>query len=145
MTDRPSTTRVGTSVWILRPETALERETLGDLRRAFRETLAQGARDVVVDLSYGFTFGTGAAATLGAMADEMIARDGVLWISVTWPDGNGFTLRPIRNSDTDGLTDVGAVLSRAAAKRSDGPLDGLGRDRSRDGGPDEPDHSNRET
>lgn len=144
MTNRVSTTRVGTSVWILRPETALEREALGDLRRAFRDTLAQGARDVVVDLSHGFTIGTGAAATLGAMADEMIARDGVLWISVPRPDGNGFTLRPIRDSGTDELTDVGAVLSRAAAERSNDPPDGLGRDRSRDGGSDEPDHSREE-
>lgn len=145
VTQRVSTTQVGTSVWILRPEAPLELEVLSYLRRAFRETLAGGARDVVVDLSYGFTFGKGAAATLAAMADEMIARDGVLWISVPWPDGNGFTLRPIRNSGTDGLADVEAVLSGAAAEASSGLGRGLGGIRSKDGGSDEREQERDET
>jgi hypothetical protein len=137
MADRISTTRVGTSVWILRPESGLERIALEELRRAFRRTLAQGARDVVIDLGSALAFGTDAAAALGAMADAMIAHEGVRWISVPWPGGDGFTLKPIRNSGVEGLEDVGSVLGRAAGERSGGTSDELGRHRPRDGGFDE--------
>lgn len=103
VTDRISTTRVGTSVWILRPEESLGEEALDDLRRAFREILAQGARDVVIDMSVDVALTASATAALGAMADTMIARDGVLWISSPWSEGEGFTLRPIRSTGIEEL------------------------------------------
>lgn len=101
MTERISTTRVGTSVWILRPEEGLGDDALADLRRAFRKILAQGARDVVIDMSVDVSLTASTAAALDAMADAMSARDGVLWISLPWSEGEGFTLRPIRSSGVE--------------------------------------------
>jgi len=137
-TDRFATKRIGASVWILRPRGVLERDALGDLRRAFRDALDQGARDIVIDLSLASAVSADVATALSAAADAMIARDGVLWISVPWPEGDGFTLRPIRTGGVEGLLDVGALLERASVLRSEGPArarDATGRAHHRDGGP----------
>jgi hypothetical protein len=145
VTDRISTTRVGASVWILRPEEELDEEALGDLHRAFREILARGARDVVIDMSVDVALSSSAAAALGAMADTMIARDGVLWISIPWSEGEGFTLKPIRSSGIEGLGDVRAALDHTSREPSGSSRDGFDRGRSRPGGSDERSHKSEET
>src|SRR5919108_3850916 len=87
--------RVGESVWILRPREALESRSVGRLRDVFLEAVDSGALQIVVDLSEVDAVAPEGAATLRAMADHLLGRNGGALLAAPWPSGDGHALRPI--------------------------------------------------
>jgi anti-anti-sigma regulatory factor len=111
-------TRVGESVWILRPIETLASRAVAVLRDTFLEAVDSGAQNVVIDLSEVDTIAAEGASTLLAMADLMLGRNGSLWIADRWPEGAGPTLRPIEEHGPRALLGVSAVLDAALERLS---------------------------
>lgn len=111
-------TRVGESVWILRPIEALESGTVDVLRDTFLEAVDSGAQNVVVDLSEIDAIAAEGASTLVAMADLMLGRNGILWIADRWSEGAGHTLRPIEEHGPRALVGVSTALEAALEQLS---------------------------
>lgn len=106
-------TCVGESVWILRPIAALESRTVGVVRDTFLEAVDSGAQEVVVDLSEVDMIVAEGAATLVAMADLMLGRNGSLWIADRRSEGSGHALRRIDGHGPRALVGVSMALDAA--------------------------------
>lgn len=120
-------TRVGESVWILRPIETLESRTVDVLRDTFLEAVDSGAQSVVVDLSEVDAIAIEGASTLVAMADLMLGRNGCLWIAARWSECEGHTLRPIEEHGPRALVGASSALDAALEQLSlDAPDDGSG-------------------
>lgn len=110
--------RVGDAMWILRVLESLEDGTVSALHNAFRDAIERDATDVVVDLGTVSTVSAEGATTLATMVDFTQSRNGALWIAAAWPDGTGYTLRPIHEPAPAGLIGVSAALDRGWRGRS---------------------------
>lgn len=106
-------TRLGETSWILRPREMLEGHAVASLRDAFLEAVDTGAQNVVVDLSEIDAIATDGAATLVAMADLMLGRNGLLWIAARRVEPPGHTLRPIDAHGANALVGVASALDAA--------------------------------
>ena len=121
VTAEPLTVKqIGVTVWILRLcETAFEHRAVTAVGEAFREAVEREASDIVVDLNRAAKVSAAGVATLTAMAEEMLARNGALWIAAPWSEGAGYTLRPIQEPGTRGLVGLSPVLDLAIADYGD--------------------------
>jgi hypothetical protein len=106
-------TRVARAVWILAPRAVRAGATVEALESAYRETLALGARDVVVDLGRHCPIDRAGASAIVALAKGMLERDSTLWLASTWQDGRGHTLRPLREVGFEHLRGVSSELDEA--------------------------------
>ena len=111
-------TRVGGSVWILRPIEALEGHAVANLRDTFLEAVDSAAQSVVIDLSEIDAIAADGASTLLAMADLMLGRNRSLWITDRWSDDAGHTLRPIDDHGPRAFLGVSAALDAALEQLS---------------------------
>lgn len=105
--------RAAASVWILRPQGALDRDLVADLCSRIDDTLEQGARDVVVELGSAGSISVEAVEVLEGLTAALLARDSVLWLAAPWPDGRGHTLRPVRETGIEAMRGVSDELDRA--------------------------------
>jgi hypothetical protein len=113
-------THVAGAVWMLAPHAVLVGETAAALESAYREALALGARDVVVDLGRHCPIDSDGASAIVGMAREMLERGSSLWLASTWPDGRGHTLRPLREVGLEHMRGVSGELDEALDALEDG-------------------------
>jgi len=105
--------QVGTRVWILRALGPLEGEAVSALRDAFREVLARGATDVVVDLGATSIISSVGARAVASMSDSMRSLSGALWMAAAWQEEDGYTLRPIQGPAPAAFLGISPALDRA--------------------------------
>ena len=122
-------TRIADSIWTLRPTEALASGTVDVLRDTFLEAVDSGGQIVLVDLSETDMISTEGVATLVAMADLMLGRNGSLWIAGR-SEAAGHTLRPIGERGPGALVGVSPALDAALGLASHkAPDDSLSSDR----------------
>jgi anti-anti-sigma regulatory factor len=111
-------TRIAESIWTLRPIAALESRTVDVLRDTFLEAVDSGAQTVLVDLRETDTVSTEGVATLVAMADLMLGRNGSLWIAGP-SEAAGPTLRLIGERGPRALVGMSPALDAALGQAPD--------------------------